>query len=106
MIDPRTSIIDKRWRPARRILIYSSAKGGVGKSVCSALSALALAERGLRTGLLDLDFQGASAHLLLKAELKFPEEEAGLKPLRVRDRLDFMTFAVKVFQNFYNFVSF
>ena len=93
MIDPRTSIIDKRLRPARRILIYSSAKGGVGKSVCAVLSALALAEQGFRVGLLDLDFQGASAHLLLKAELKFPEEEAGLKPQRVSDRLDFMTFA-------------
>lgn len=93
MIDPRLTVIGRRLAPIRRILAFAGAKGGVGKSVCSALAALALAGSGRRAGLLDLDFQGASAHLLLGVKPGFPEEAAGIKPLRVRDKLDFMSFA-------------
>jgi ATP-binding protein involved in chromosome partitioning len=92
MIDPRLDVIDKRLEPVGRIIPVSSAKGGVGKSVCAALLALSFAGRGYRTGLLDLDFQGASAHLLLDVRLDFPEEESGIKPLRAGN-LDFMSFA-------------
>jgi len=92
MIDPRLDIIGRRLEPVRRIVAVSSAKGGVGKSVCAALCALALGEAGYRTGLLDLDFQGASAHLLLGVEPRFPEEDSGIRPLRVRNTVDFMSF--------------
>ena len=91
MIDPRLDVIGKRLEPVGRIIPVSSAKGGVGKSVCAALLALSFAQRGCRTGLLDLDFQGASAHLLLDVRLDFPEEESGIKPLRAGN-LDFMSF--------------
>jgi len=93
MIDPRLDVIGKRLEPIKRIIAVSSAKGGVGKSVCAALSALAFGEGGYKTGLLDLDFQGASAHLLLDVQLDFPEEESGIKPLRARNAVDFMSFA-------------
>jgi ATP-binding protein involved in chromosome partitioning len=93
MIDPRPAVLRRRLAPVQRILAFASAKGGVGKSLCAALSALGLSAGGRRTGLLDLDFQGASAHLLLGAELAFPEEAGGIKPLRVRENLDFMSFA-------------
>lgn len=92
MIDPRPEVIGRRLSPVRRIVAFSSAKGGVGKSVCSVLSALALRRAGCRVGLLDLDFQGASLHLLLCAEPAFPEEKGGIRPLRARG-LDFMSFA-------------
>jgi ATP-binding protein involved in chromosome partitioning len=92
MIDPRLDVIGRRLEPVTRIIPVSSAKGGVGKSVCAALLALGLSESGCRTGLLDLDFQGASAHLLLDVRLVFPEEESGIKPLRTGN-LDFMSFA-------------
>jgi ATP-binding protein involved in chromosome partitioning len=92
MIDPRLDVIGKRLEPVGRIIPVSSAKGGVGKSVCAALLALSFSRRGYRTGLLDLDFQGASAHLLLDVRLDFPEEESGIKPLRTGN-LDFMSFA-------------
>jgi ATP-binding protein involved in chromosome partitioning len=92
MIDPRLEVIGKRLEPVQRIIPVSSAKGGVGKSVCAALLARDFARRGIRTGLLDLDFQGASAHLLLDVHLDFPEEESGIKPLRTGN-LDFMSFA-------------
>jgi len=91
MIDPRLDVIGKRLEPVRRIIPVSSAKGGVGKSVCAALLALSFSQGGYRTGLLDLDFQGASAHLLLDVRLEFPEEESGIKPLRAGN-LDFMSF--------------
>jgi len=93
VIDPRPEVIGRRLTPVRRIVAFSSAKGGVGKSVCSVLSALALRRAGCRVGLLDLDFQGASLHLLLGAELAFPEEKGGIRPLRARESLDFMSFA-------------
>ncbi len=93
MIDPRPEVIGRRLAPVRRIVAFSSAKGGVGKSVCSVLSALALRRAGCRVGLLDLDFQGASLHLLLGAQLAFPEEKGGIRPLRARESLDFMSFA-------------
>jgi ATP-binding protein involved in chromosome partitioning len=92
MIDPRLAVIGRRLEPVKRIIPVSSAKGGVGKSVCAALLARDFARRGIRTGLLDLDFQGASAHLLLDVQLDFPEEESGIKPLRTGN-LDFMSFA-------------
>jgi ATP-binding protein involved in chromosome partitioning len=93
LIDPRPAVLRRRLAPVHRILAFASAKGGVGKSVCAALSALALAATGRRTGLLDLDFQGASAHLLLGVELRFPEEARGIKPIKARENLDFMSFA-------------
>jgi ATP-binding protein involved in chromosome partitioning len=92
MIDPRLDVIGKRLEPVRRIIPVSSAKGGVGKSVCAALLALSFNRSGIRAGLLDLDFQGASAHLLLGIQPDFPEEESGIKPLRAGN-LDFMSFA-------------
>jgi ATP-binding protein involved in chromosome partitioning len=93
VIDPRPQVIGRRLAPVRRILAFSSAKGGVGKSVCCALSALALRRAGRSVGLLDLDFQGASAHLLLKVKPGFPEEQGGIRPLRAREGVDFMSFA-------------
>lgn len=93
MIDPRLDVIGKRLAAVDRIVAVSSAKGGVGKSVCAALLALVFGREGYRTGLLDLDFQGASAHLLLDVQLDFPEEAAGIRPLRAADTVDFMSFA-------------
>lgn len=93
MIDPRPEVIGRRLAPVRRLLAFASAKGGVGKSVCCALSALALRRAGRRVGLLDLDFQGASAHLLLGVDPRFPEEQGGIRPLKARGGVDFMSFA-------------
>jgi ATP-binding protein involved in chromosome partitioning len=93
VIDPRPEVIARRLAAVRRILAFSSAKGGVGKSICCVLSALALSRAGRRVGLLDLDFQGASAHLLLGIEPRFPEERGGVRPLLAREAVDFMSFA-------------
>ena len=53
-----------RPRGVRRTVAVASGKGGVGKSTIAARLALALAARGERVGLLDLDIYGPSVPLM------------------------------------------
>lgn len=92
-IDPRVSIIDKRLSSVKRIVVFASGKGGVGKSSLSTVSSLLLAKQGYRTGLLDFDFHGASDHLFLGADLSFPEESYGILPHKLAFGLRFMSIA-------------
>ncbi|MGZ6364033.1 MAG: P-loop NTPase, partial [Ktedonobacterales bacterium] len=48
-----------------KTLVVGSGKGGVGKSTVSVNLALALAQHGLRIGLLDADAYGPSVPLML-----------------------------------------
>ncbi|WP_461865454.1 ATP-binding protein [Thermococcus sp.] len=80
-IDPRVKAIEARLEKVKRIIPVVSGKGGVGKSLISTTLALALAEKGYKVGLLDLDFHGASDHVILGFEPKeFPEEDRGVVP--------------------------
>lgn len=92
-LDPRVSVIDKRLSSVKRILVYASGKGGVGKSSLSTVSSLHLAKAGYKTGLLDFDFHGASDHLFLGADLGFPEESYGILPHQLEFGLKFMSIA-------------
>lgn len=93
MIDPREIAISARLEKVRRIIPVVSGKGGVGKSLVSTTLALALAEKGYRVGLLDLDFHGASDHVILGFEPKeFPEEDRGVVPPTVHG-IKFMSIA-------------
>lgn len=67
-IDPREIAINARLENVKRIIPVVSGKGGVGKSLVSTTLALVLAERGYKVGLLDLDFHGASDHVILGFE--------------------------------------
>jgi ATP-binding protein involved in chromosome partitioning len=49
----------------RRVIAVASGKGGVGKSAVAANLAVALAARGLRVGLLDVDIYGPSAPTMM-----------------------------------------
>ncbi|MFD7819055.1 P-loop NTPase [Streptomyces sp. NPDC059785] len=53
-----------RLLPGVRILMVCGGKGGVGKSTVAAHIAMSLAAAGVRTGLLDADFQGPSLPVL------------------------------------------
>lgn len=94
MIDPRISVVDKRLKKVKRIFVVSSSKGGVGKSVFSSSAALALKMLGYKTGLLDLDFQGSSDHIILGEEVSFPEEFEGIRPFRLSSGIDFISFSL------------
>ncbi len=83
MLDPRLSIIDERLRGINRLIAISSGKGGVGKSLIAATSALILAETGFRAGLLDLDFTNPSSSVILGARSAYPIEDRGVVPPKI-----------------------
>ncbi len=91
-LDPRPSVIEERLKGARRIIAVTGWKGGIGKSVTACTLALLLAKKGYKTGLFDLDFAGASDHLILGARGLFPKEEKGLEP-PVFEGVSFMSVA-------------
>jgi ATP-binding protein involved in chromosome partitioning len=80
MIDPRTSVVEERFRGIRRIIAVSSGKGGVGKSLVATTLALTLTHKGYKVGLFDLDFTSPSTHIILGAGDAKPSEEKGLLP--------------------------
>jgi ATP-binding protein involved in chromosome partitioning len=94
MIDPRGSVVGKRLQGVGRIIGFCSAKGGVGKTTCTALAAVLLARAGRRVGVLDLDLQGASTHVLLGVSPRLPEEDKGIVPIPVMEGLSLMSASV------------
>jgi ATP-binding protein involved in chromosome partitioning len=91
--DPRPAVVGKRLAGMRHVVAFSSAKGGVGKTMCTVVSALVLARAGTRVGILDLDTQGASAHLFLGVRPGLPEEKQGILPIPVADGVSLMSVA-------------
>lgn len=82
-MDPRLSIIDRRFEKVKRIIAVSGGKGGIGKSQTAAALALLLSDKNYRVGLLDLDFCGPSSHVILGVEGAYPEEDKGILPPEV-----------------------
>jgi ATP-binding protein involved in chromosome partitioning len=93
MIDPRGAIVRKMLAGVNRVAAFCSAKGGVGKTLCTTIAGLVLAGQGKKVGILDLDFQGSSVHVFLGVHPRFPEEEKGLLPLFVTEGLCLMSAA-------------
>jgi len=61
----------------KNIILVSSGKGGVGKSTVAANLALALANTGAKTGLLDADIYGPSIPLMFGVEDAKPQSSQG-----------------------------
>ncbi len=91
MTDPRGAVVGKRLSGIGRIAGFCSAKGGVGKTMCTAVAGIALAGQGKKVGLLDLDLQGASAHVFLGVQPGLPKEDKGILPLSVLKNLCLMS---------------
>ena len=90
-MDPRLKGIELKMKDVGRIIPVVSGKGGVGKSLISTTTALLLSEKGHRVGLLDLDFHGASDHLILGVKPReIPGEDKGVIPPLVH-RVKFMS---------------
>lgn len=76
--DPGPTSIDG----VTQVIAVASGKGGVGKSTVAANLALALAERGLRTGLCDCDIYGPSvAHMFGGNERPTADDENRIIPI-------------------------
>ena len=82
-LDPRPAVIERRFAEVGRLIGVSGGKGGIGKTCTAALTALALARQGAAVGLLDLDFTGPCAHMVLGVEARIPREDFGVLPLEV-----------------------
>lgn len=84
-VDPRIVHARRIVAGVGRVYAFVSTKGGVGKTTLACLASLLLAKRGLRVGLLDLDFTNATAHVVLgvNAEGAEVEEGEGVRPLEV-----------------------
>jgi len=82
-MDPRLNIVEERLKGIKRLIAVSGGKGGIGKSSIACTLALTLSKSGYKVGLLDLDFWGPSAHVILGIEDIFPKEEKGIIPPKV-----------------------
>lgn len=63
-----TSVDTSQLKGIKNIILVSSGKGGVGKSTVASNIALALADSGAKTGLLDADIYGPSLPILFGLE--------------------------------------
>lgn len=63
-----TAVDSNQLKGIKNIILISSGKGGVGKSTVASNLALALAETGAKTGLLDADIYGPSIPILFGLE--------------------------------------
>ncbi len=79
-MDPRLSVIDERLKNIKRIIAVSGGKGGIGKSSVASVLSLILSKLGYKVGLLDLDFSGPCAHVILGIDNVLPKEEKGIIP--------------------------
>lgn len=82
MVDPRFYGVVKRLGEVSKVYVILSSKGGVGKSVISALLAYYTSSKGVVTGLIDLDFTNPSTHIILglDPEIIVYREDKGLEP--------------------------
>ncbi len=82
VVDPMLHEARARLSRADRVIAISAGKGGVGKSFVTASMAAALAERGRRVGVLDLDLHGPTVPKILGARGEITAWKGGLRPLR------------------------
>ena len=73
---PQTPQAEDLAPSVRHKIVVASAKGGVGKSTVAVNLALALAQTGARTGLLDADVYGPSVPVMLGASDQRPRSRA------------------------------
>jgi ATP-binding protein involved in chromosome partitioning len=86
--DPQDQKIATALSAVKHKIIVMSGKGGVGKSSVSANLAVALAGRGLSTGLLDVDLHGPSIAGMMGVSGLLDVEDQQAIPKKVGDHLN------------------
>ncbi len=83
-VDPRPARIRAELSQRKTIIVMGS-KGGVGKTTVAAMMALALARKGRKPLLVDLDVTDPNMHIVLglDPESQMPGETKGIAPLAV-----------------------
>ena len=75
----------------KKVIGVVSGKGGVGKSMTSALLACAMARRGYHCGILDADITGPSIHKLFGIHGRAMADDKGCWPIQSRMGIDVMS---------------
>ncbi len=91
--DYRMFAISSRLSTLKLVIPVISPKGGVGKSTISSMLSLGLSDKGIATGLLDLDITNPALHIILGVDVKSIELEEvnGIKPLKLTENLEFIS---------------
>ena len=75
----------------KKVIAVMSGKGGVGKSLVTALLATAMQRRGYATAIMDADITGSSIPKMLGLEDRAKSNDLGLFPVRSRTGIDVMS---------------
>ncbi len=75
----------------KKVIGVVSGKGGVGKSLVSAMLACGLQKRGFHTGVLDADITGPSIPKIFGASERATASEQGILPVPTRSGVDIMS---------------
>jgi len=91
-VDSEIRIAENLQKIKNRLLVFSG-KGGVGKSTITANLGLALSERKLRVGLIDVDIHGPNLAKMLGVEGKRlqPSGENKILPLKITKNLSLVS---------------
>jgi ATP-binding protein involved in chromosome partitioning len=81
--------------PTTQVVLVASGKGGVGKSSVTVNLAVALAQRGLKIGILDADIWGFSVPRMLGVEGRLQGDERGGRKLMIPNSRSFGTGEVR-----------
>lgn len=75
----------------KKVIGVVSGKGGVGKSLVTALLASAMQKKGLQCGILDADITGPSIPKMFGVDALATSNESGILPCRTRGGIDIMS---------------
>jgi ATP-binding protein involved in chromosome partitioning len=81
--------------PTTQVVLVASGKGGVGKSSVTVNLAVALAQRGLKVGILDADIWGFSVPRMLGVEGRLQGDERGGRKMMIPNSRTFGTGEVR-----------